>query len=204
MPLLAAALPLLLAAASPLAAVAGALSVPGARVELDGVRTSSGAGCAAEAWEALRPVEASGAAALRFSGRTSGGEACQGYAWGKVRVLAPAAVTTRALREGEPLDGALTTLEREVLPGRRALTAAPAGAAAARRLAAGAVLDENAVRSGPPPGGAVTVVLRTGALSVEQAGRAVACARGRACAVMPSGRRVEGRLENGRLLVEAP
>jgi hypothetical protein len=204
MPLLAAALPLLLAASSPLAAVAGALSVPGARVELDGVRTASGAGCAAESWEALKPVEASGAAALRFSGRTSGGATCQGFAWGKVRVLAPAAVTTRALREGEPLDGALATLEREVLPGHRTMASAPTGASAARRLAAGAVLDENAVRSGPAPGGPVTVLLRAGALSVEQSGRVVACARGRTCAVLPNGRRVEGRLEDGRLLVEVP
>lgn len=201
---LAAALPMLLAAPSPLEAVAAALAAPGARVELDGVRTSSGAGCAAEAWQALQPVEASGAASLRFSGRTAAGAPCQGFAWGRVRVLAPAAVTTRAVREGEPLDGAVAVAEREVLPGRHALAAIPAGAAAARRLAAGAVLDEAAVRTGPAPGEPVMVLLRAGALSVEQSGRAVPCPRGRACAQLPSGRRVEGRLADGRILVEVP
>lgn len=202
--LLAAALPLLLAASSPLEAVTGALAVPGARVELDGVRTSSGAGCAAEAWSTLKAVEASGSAALRFSGRAADGTPCQGFAWGRVRVLAPAAVTTRAVREGEPLDGAFATEERELLPGRHALAAVPPGAAAAHRLAAGAVLDEGAVRSGPAPGEPVMVVLRAGSLSVEQAGRVVPCPRGRACALLPSGRRVEGRPVDGRIVVEVP
>jgi hypothetical protein len=197
-------LPLLLAAATPLAAVAGALSVPGARVELHGVRTSSGAGCTAEAWETLRAVEASGAAPLRFSGRTAAGAPCQGYAWGRVQVLAPAAVTTRALREGEPLEGAVGTEERQVLPGRQVLASAPAGASAARRLPAGAVLDEAAIRTGPAPGAPVTVRLRLGALSVDQPGRALPCPRDRACALLPSGRRVEGRYQDGHLLVETP
>jgi hypothetical protein len=204
MSLAAAALQLLLAASSPLEAVAGALAVPGARVELDGVRASSGAACTAETWATLKAVEASGSTALRFAGRAADGTPCQGFAWGRVRVLAPAAVTTRALQEGEPLDGALATEDREVLPGRRTLVAAPPGAAAARRLPAGAVLDETAVRAGPAPGAAVTVVLRAGPLSVEQAGRAVPCPRGRACAILPSGRRVEGRPVDGRILVEAP
>ncbi len=204
MPALAALLPLLLAAPSPLEAVAGALAVPGARVELEGVRASSGADCAAEAWEALRAVEASGSAPLRFSGRTAAGAPCQGYAWGRVRVLAPAAVITRPLRAGDPLEGAYAVEDREVLPGRRALAAAPAGASASRRLSAGAVLDEGAVRIGPAPGEPVVVVLRSGALSVEQSGRAVPCPRGRACALLPSGRRVEGRHVEGRILVEVP
>jgi flagella basal body P-ring formation protein FlgA len=204
MPALTTLLPLLLAATSPQAAVAGALSLPGARAEIEGVRTSSGAGCTAESWEALRAVEASGSAALRFSGRSADGVPCHGYAWGRVRVLAPAAVTTRDLREGEPLDGALITAEREVLPGRRTLGSAPAGAAAARRLAAGTVLDETDVRNGPAPGAPVLVFLRAGALSVEQAGRAVACARGRSCALLPSGRRLEGRFVDGHILVEVP
>lgn len=204
MPALAALLPLLLAASSPLEAVAGALSVPGARVELEGVRTSSGAGCAAEAWETLRPVQASGSAPLRFSGRTAAGLPCEGYAWGRVRVLAPAAVTTRPLRAGEPLEGAFRVEDREVLPGRSALAVAPAGANAARRLPAGAVLDEASVRTGPAPGEAVAVLLRDGALSVELSGRAVPCPRGRACALLPSGRRVEGRHVDGRILVEVP
>jgi len=204
MPAFSALLPLLLAAASPQAAVSGALSLPGARAELEGVRTSSGAGCTAESWEALRAVEASGSTALRFTGRTTGGVACQGFAWGRVRVLAPAAVTTRELREGEPLAGATASEEREVLPGRHLLASPPAGAAAARRLAAGAALEASAVRTGPAPGEPVMVLLRAGALPVEQAGRTVPCPRGHTCALLPSGRRVEGRFVDGHILVEAP
>ncbi|MBK9518790.1 MAG: hypothetical protein IPO09_15860 [Anaeromyxobacter sp.] len=199
------ALPLLLAAAaSPQAAVDAALAPAGARAELAGVATSSGAGCRAESWEALAAVEASGRAALRFSGRDAAGAACQGYAWARVRVLGPAAVTTRALEAGEPLDGALVVEEREVVAGRRLLAAAPGGASAARRLAAGAPLDEGAVRLGPAPGQPISVRLRLGALVVEQPGRALPCQRGRACALLPSGRRVEGRFLDGHLQVEAP
>jgi hypothetical protein len=32
----------------------------------------------------------------------------------------------------------------------------------------------------------------------------VACARGRACAVLPSGRRIEGAWHGGRIVVESP
>jgi hypothetical protein len=119
-------------------------------------------------------------------------------------VLAPVAVTTRTLREGEPLLGALALEEREVLPGRHPLRAAPAGAAATRRLGAGVALDESAVRVGPAAGGPVVVLLRAGSLTVEQTGRAVPCLPGKACALLPSGRRVEGRFEDGRILVEVP
>ena len=203
-----AALPLLLAtaapAATPAAAVDAALSPAGARAEVDEVRTTAGRDCAAASWEALRSVSASGSAPLRFTGQTAAGARCEGFAWVRVRVTAPSAVTTRALRQGELLEGAVTVAPHEVLPGRHALAAAPAGAAAARALPAGTVLDESAVRIGPATGEAVTVLVRVGSLSVEQPGRAVPCLRGRSCALLPSGRRVEGRFEDGRLLVEAP
>ena len=65
-------------------------------------------------------------------------------------------------------------------------------------------MDEASIRIGPAPGALVAVRIRSGALTVEQSGRAVPCARGLACALLPSGRRVEGRLTDGRLLVELP
>lgn len=198
-------LPLLLAAsASPQAAVDAALATPGARAELASVAPSTGAGCRAEAWEALAAVEASGRAALRFTGRDAHGAPCTGFAWGRVRVTGPAVVTTRAVEAGQPLDGALAVEERELVAGRRGLSELPQGASASHRLAAGALLDEASVHLGPVPGQAVTVRLLAGALTVEQPGRAVPCKRGRACALLPSGRRVEGRFEDGRILVEAP
>jgi len=202
---LAFAISLLLAAApTPREAVASALALTGAEVELAEVRLSQGAGCAAETWETLKPIDGSGPAGLRFEGHDARGGACQGFAWARVKVLAPAAVTTRALREGEPLEDAVTLAPREVLPGHHALGGVPAGAVAGRALPAGTALEPSSIRVGPRLGGPVTVVLQLGSLSVEQPGRAVPCVRDRACALLPSGRRVEGRLVAGRLLVEAP
>jgi hypothetical protein len=205
MPLAAFPLALLLASApTPQGAATAALALPGAEVEVSEVRVGQGAGCAAETWEAMKPVDASGPAGLRFEGRDARGAACQGFAWARLKVTAPAVVTTRALREGEPLEDAVALSPREVRPGRRPLAELPPGAVAQRALAAGAALEAESVRVGPRVGEPVTVVLRLGALSVEQPGRAVPCARDHACALLPSGRRVEGHLVAGRLLVESP
>ncbi len=206
-PPLAAALALALAAApraTPLAAIAGALAVPGGRVEVLEVRTTPGDRCAPSAWEALRDVTASGMAPLRFGGRSPEGIPCEGFAWARVRVLAPAAVTTRPLAAGDRLEGAVTTSLQEVLPGRAAIVQPPPGAVAERALAAGAVLDDAAIHVGPHPGDPVVVEIRVGALRLTEPGRSVPCLRGRACALLPSGRRVEGRLVDGRVVVEAP
>lgn len=199
-----AALALLLAAATPEAAVAAALALPGARAEVADVRAAAGRGCAPERWEAMKPVIASGAVALRLAGRDASGARCEGFAWAKVRVLAPALVALRAVRRGEPLAGAVAPGEAEVVAGRAAVAALPPGALADRALRAGAPIDAGAIRAGPLPGQPVAVVIRAGAVTLEQTGRAVACPRDRACAVLPSGRRVEGVLDGGRLLVEAP
>jgi len=204
MPCPAALLSLLLSsAATPQAAVEATLP-PGARAAVAAPQVSSGRGCQAGTWETLRPATASGQAALRFTGADAGGRPCEGFAWARVTVLAPSAVATRPLEDGDLLDGAVAWELREVRPGRTPLSALPAGATAARRLAAGAVLDEGAVRTGPRHGQPVAVLIRVGALTIEQPGRAVPCSRGRACAVLPSGRRVEGRLADGRILVEVP
>jgi flagella basal body P-ring formation protein FlgA len=194
---------LALAAASPQAAVEEALT-PGRRAEVAAPQVSSGRDCRPETWSTLRPATASGPAALRFAGTDAGGGPCEGFAWARVTVHAPAPVITRALEVGDPLEGAVAWQEREVRPGRLPPATLPVGATAARRLQPGAVLDEASYRIGPRPGTALPVVLRTGALSIEQEGRAAPCARGFACAVLPSGRRVEGRLVDGRLLVEVP
>jgi hypothetical protein len=192
-----------LAAASPQAAVEATLA-PGRRAEVAAPQVSSGRGCRPAAWSTLRPATATGPAALRFAGTDAAGGPCEGFAWARVTVLAPTPVVTRTLEVGDPLEGAVAWEEREVRPGRPPPADLPGGATAARRLQPGAVLDEASFRVGPRPGTALPVVLRSGALSVEQQGRAVPCARGRACAVLPSGRRVEGRLADGRILVEVP
>ncbi|HET7754926.1 MAG TPA: hypothetical protein VFK85_13540 [Anaeromyxobacteraceae bacterium] len=188
-----------------LAALTAALSVPGARAELVTLRPSLPAGCAAVTLEAPRPIASSGDVPLRARGVQPAGAPCEGWAWARVRVVAPVPVSTRALAEGEPIDAnAWRLAEREIAAGRAPLAAIPAGSTASRRIPAGAPLDEVDLRLGPPPGEPVTVLVRAGALSVEQPARAIACHRGRACALLPSGRRVEGTFDGARLVVEAP
>jgi flagella basal body P-ring formation protein FlgA len=195
-----------LVAPTPDAAVAAALAAPGARAEVLAVRPSPG--CAAETFEARGAVEASGEVPLRTSGRDLRGAPCAGAAWASVRVLAPALVVARALREGESLEGAVALAEREVRAGRHPLTALPPGATATRPLRPHDALAPGDVRVGPRPGEPVAVLVRAGPLELERTGRAVPCAREaeavHACALLPGGRRVEGRLLAGRILVEAP
>lgn len=194
---------------TPAGAVAVALTAPGARAEVGEPKITSGAlsggqPCHPARWSALRPVAASGQAALRFTGATEAGTPCVGYAWAPVRVLAPAATASRAVRAGEPLEGAVQVSELEVRPGQRPVADLPPGAVAVRDLKAGTPIDESALRVGPAPGSPVAVLVRAGALTIEQPGRAIPCPRGLACALLPSGRRVEGRMAGGRLLVEIP
>jgi len=200
-----AALLALLAASPAVESALDAAAAPGVRAELVDLRPAPGRGCAPEIARALRAVTASGLVPLRVEGHDAGGAACQGWAWARVRVHAPALLASRDVREGEPLASAVVPGEAEVSPGRRPLAALPPGAVAARALPAGTPLYPAAVHAGPRPGDAVTVLFRAGAISVEQTGRAIPCVRGSACAVLPSGRRVEGRLAaDGRIFLEVP
>lgn len=186
------------------AALDAALAVRGARAELVELSPATPRGCAATTAEATRPIAASGEVPLRLAGEDAAGAPCEAWAWARVRVHAPALVTASAVAEGAPLAGATATAEREVLAGHAVLSELPEGAVAERALAAGVALDAAHVRVGPRPGEPVRVLLRAGAIEISQEGRAVACRRGRACALLPSGRRVEGAFSGGRLVVEAP
>jgi len=53
-------------------------------------------------------------------------------------------------------------------------------------------------------GETVKVIVMSGPLAIELQGRAISCGSGRICAVLPSGRHVEGHLDEGRLLVDVP
>ena len=77
---------------------------------------------------------------------------------------------------------------------------------AKRFLRAGTSVFERDVESaGRSAGDILKIRVRTGSLIVETQGRRIACGGGRICAVLPSGRHVEGRLEDGhRLVVELP
>ncbi|HEX7625004.1 MAG TPA: hypothetical protein VF400_15610 [Anaeromyxobacteraceae bacterium] len=185
-----------------LAAIQTALALPGARAEVLRV-DGAPARCEVRRAAVARPVAASGRLALRLSGSDASGRPCEAWVWAEVRLYAPALVTSRPVAIGEPLQGAVATAEREIRPGRSPLAALPEGARADRALPAGAVLDEGVLRIGPRPGEPVTVLLRAGALAVEQRGTATSCRRGRACALLPSGRRVEGVWHGGRIELEA-
>ena len=187
-------------------AIAAAVAVPGARAEVREVRVTTGAACPARRTEVLRPVTGSGEVPLRFSGVGSDGRVCQAFGWASVRVTAPGLVATRTIRAGEPLAGAVASGTVELRTGRSApLATVPPGGRAARTLATGAPVLATDVRAGPLPGEPITVVVRIpGGLELSQDGRAVPCARDRACALLPGGRRVEGRLEGGHLILEAP
>jgi len=199
-------LALLLAVAAPApapveAALRRALALPGARVAVEGWRPALPDGCALAEAEAAQPISASGAVAVRLRGR-SGERPCEAWGWAAVRVFQRGAVAARSHRAGEPLEAVAG--EVEVRPGRAPLADLPEGAVAARAIPAGAPVEESAVRHGPLPGAPVAVLLRSGLIAVETSGKAVPCPRGRACALLSSGRRVEGRLEGGRILVEPP
>lgn len=183
-----------------------ALAAPGAR--LDSAVEERGSArpldCRVTEVEVAQPIEASGRLAVKVSGRGSHGGHCDSWLWMRVRVVAPVAVAKRALRPGDSLDGAYDTEERELRAGH---TPAVIGrsSVAVRTVAAGQVLDGAVV--GEPTlrlGEVVKVVVVSGALMIEQTGRGAPCARGRSCAVLASGKQVEGELVDGRLVVETP
>ncbi len=207
----AAAAALLLAAGAAPAAVPGpvqravdaALAPPGARAEVLELRGDLGAGCRLARGEVPRRIEASSRNAVHLVGEGDG-RSCEAGAWARVRVVAPVLVTSRAVAAGEALADAVAREDRELLPGRAPLSAVPDGAVADRALAPGVALELWALRVGPRPGEPVTVVAHAGTLTVESAGRAIPCRRGRACALLPSGRRVEGDWHAGRIEVGLP
>ncbi|HVO19369.1 MAG TPA: SAF domain-containing protein [Anaeromyxobacter sp.] len=186
-------------------AVVAALALPHARAELVEVQVTAGRGCPADRAEALRPVTGSGEVPLRLLGTSPDGHPCEAYGWARVRVVRAGLVATRAVAAGETLEGAVEPAEVEVRPGHAPfLGELPGGARAARALAAGAPLSSADVREGPAPGEPITVVVLGEGLELSREGRALPCTPGRGCALLPGGRRVEGRLEAGRLVLETP
>jgi flagella basal body P-ring formation protein FlgA len=187
-------------------AAADALTVQGARAEILEYLPRIDASCAAASATADRRVSSSGPIALRLSGRDARGRPCQGWAWARVKVVASVMTAARAIRRGEPMEGAARLEERELRSAREPLFSLPEGAKAAQSLAAGQMLEPHHLldASSPALGAPIPVVLRRGPVSVALEGTAVPCPRGKACAQLPSGRRVEGQLIERRLVVVIP
>ena len=184
------------------AAVESALVGPNGRITLRSFRTPSSAGasaCKVREARVERAIEGSGRFPVKLTGR-----GCPAWGWVEVKVHAMALVTTRPVRAGDSLAGAVTEAEREVRPPLRELATDVQGARAGRTLGRGQVVEKSHLEAaGAAPGSTVKVLVKAGALQIIQSGRVVPCGRGRTCAVMPSGKHLEGEMVNGRLIVEA-
>jgi hypothetical protein len=192
-----------LAEAPPFVVEAIARTSPGARATVTEYRPTLPAGCAATGAVALASPDLSGRLMLRLSGTAGSGGSCDGFATARAQLLGPVYVVTKAVARGAPLADAVTVEERPVqgLPSR--VNDLTPGATAAQTLPPGTVLEVRHVAAqGPKAGDKVTIVLRSGAITLTQEGRLAPCIPGRSCAVLPTGRRVEGQLVDGRLVVE--
>jgi hypothetical protein len=108
------------------------------------------------------------------------------------------------VRAGEALDSSFSMVEQEIRAGRAPFVP-PAGAVAVRGLAAGntiraADVGSSAVVAGDP----IKILVVSGVLAVEAQGRRIPCGPSRACAVLSSGKHLEGRMDGGRMIVELP
>lgn len=158
--------------------------------------------CRVQSASVQQPITGSGRVAVKVAGKN-----CAAWGWAQIQVWAKVAVTTRPVRVGEALTPAVTILEREVMSGRPPIIPSE-GAVAARSLPSGVALSVNDVSGSTAVVGAgesVKVLIASGAVAIEAQGRRIACLRNRACAVLATGKHVEGRWdERGRLIVELP
>ena len=189
-------------------ALAESSTVAGARVELVALEGAS-ASCRTDGAdvrvETSRPVDGSGRFAVKLIGHTATkGARCELWAWARLRVFASVRVARRPIRAGEALTPATIVEEREIRSGHVPMAAVD-GLTADRAIGAGQMIEEGTARApGPRAGEPIKVVIVLGALAVEQDGHVLPCSAGRTCAVLPSGKRVEGALVDGRLMVGTP
>lgn len=192
-----------LAEAPPFVADAVARTSPGARATVTEYRPTLPPGCEATSAVALASPDLAGRLMLRLSGTSGGGLVCDGFATARAQLVGPVYVVTKPVARGAPLADAVTLEDRPVhgLPSR--VNNLTTGATAAQPLPPGTVLEARHVATqGPKAGDKVTVVLKSGAITLVQEARLAPCIPGRSCAVLPTGRRVEGQLVEGRLVVE--
>lgn len=175
-----------------------ALVLPSARIVP--VRFTMPGECRVASASVPRPIDGSGRVAVKLTGR-----GCSGWAWVELQVWAETSVTTRVVRAGELLAAASRVVEREIHSGSIPFIA-PADAVASRTLPMGSAIQPSDVsRTSVSLGDSVKVIFLSGAVAIETQGRRSSCLRGRDCAVLSSGRHVEGHLdESGRLIVEVP
>jgi hypothetical protein len=173
-------------------AVKGAAGVPGATVELSAYRPSP-ASCPIESAQVERPYFGSGEVLAHFAGAH-----CSGAALVHVSVRAAIWIAKKAVRAGEVIEA--EQVEKEIHG--EVLSALPNGARAAHAINAGQAISAEMLQDAAGPvGGKVSVELVDGALRIGTTGRVVPCSRGKSCAVLPSGKHVEGDFTGGVLVV---
>ena len=173
-----------------------ALAISGARIVP--LAWSAPQGCHIRNASVSHPIDGSGRVAVKFAGRN-----CSGWGWVRLEVWSETAITTRALRAGEAVETGYARVEQEVRSGRMPFVP-PAGAVAVRNLPAGTALDPRDVsNSSVVAGDPVKIIVAAGAVAIATQGRRIPCSPSRACAVLASGKHVEGRMDDsGRLIVE--
>jgi len=177
-------------------AVRTAVAVPVATVELSAYRAAP-ASCVAREARVDRPYFFSGEVMARFTGQDSRG-ACSGAALMHATVRARVWVAAKPLRAGELIEA--VQAEREV---RAEPIEVPEGARAAKSIAAGSIIEAGSLQDAAgPTGGKIPIELRDGSLRIATASRVVPCSRGKSCAVLETGKHVEGLVQNGVLVVE--
>ncbi|MBS2022421.1 MAG: hypothetical protein JST92_08425 [Deltaproteobacteria bacterium] len=184
-------------------AVSAAGAIPGSQVEA--IRFIGPRGCVVETADLDQLIVSSGTVPVRIEGSGIGGARCEGMSLAEVRVTAPVWVAQRPIATGERLEGSVIRAQHEIRSGRAPIADIPFGAVATRPMQPGAIVEQGAVQDPAwMPGAPVHVVLRSGTLSLVQLARVVPCPPGRACAQLPSGRRVEGRRAGNELILEVP
>jgi hypothetical protein len=174
-----------------------AAGVPGATVELSNYRAAP-ATCVAREASVERPYFTSGEVMARFTGEDSKGP-CNGAALVHATVRAQVWVAAKAAKTGDPIEAMKAERELRAEP----LADLPQGARAAKAIAAGSIIDAASLQDAAGPvGSKIGIELRDGALRVATEGRVVPCGRGKSCAVLQSGKHVEGQVQNGILLVQ--
>lgn len=182
----------------------------GVQLDILNVDAAPSSGCEVEAIEAPPHAPATGSAVFRLRA-ASDGPTC-GFARVTLAVLEPVLVLLRDVPAGASLEGALREERRSDAPSRRVARHVPAGAVALRALQAGDVLLAADARvPGPEVGDRVDVLWRRGTLRLATHGVVIPCRRQDAsdfspavCVRLPTGKRVEGAYQEGRVLVEAP
>jgi hypothetical protein len=176
-----------------------ALALPEARLDVLAWKTTGTGACTPTAANVDRPINGSGRYAVKLDGA-----GCGAWGWATLRVFAPAFVTTRPVRAGEMLDDAVKAVDQEVHPGRPPAAVGP-GSKAARALTRGQLIEAGHIEvTGPAIGSPVKVLARSGSLAISQSGRVISCGRGRSCAILPTGKHVEGTYEGDVLVVVVP